>query len=1341
MKRLVTLFFPFLLLCTVLPALCSSGSSISMYEGRHFWLGFMQNEAYRYVSEPLYLRVYIATKRPSKVTLNTPWNTTRNYAINGDTILTLGIDPSVEVRISERPVREALEFISDEPITMYALSSMYLSSDAYAVIPTDSWGMEYFAMCMSNDTYNAPQKQPVGSADSVLLKIPRLGECMVLAAEDSTTVCYTPVCPTAAGVPAGETRTVVLNRGECFLIASAPGIKNTNDLTGTYVTSDKPVGFLSGHMRTSIPHLPDAMAGEYDTKDHLIEMLPPVNYWGTEYVSAPLGVCVAGDYFRVMAASDGTTIKVETELGVQTVSLDRGEFAEFEFVASPARWQADKPILLGQYMYSDYLDPDTKADPCFVILPPLDRFVQRAIFQAPSTVDLSQFDRYYIHVICTADALAGLRMNSDLLIDLAPELILQTIGSSDLHWARLQVHPSKLYKLTTPTGRFSGIVYAHGAADSYGFPLGTSYLLDGPVDSIAPVVTASGTCGTITGTITDNEPDASGLFEVYADSTDNYILTKDTMSDTSTVIGFSARPDDPYRDARMTIVAVDRAGNQTSLRFTYKAPSISFDSTLTLPIIPEGNTTCTPALITNTGDSSLIISGVFDMGDSRVTLKNIPAFPLTLDPGETLTFEVCYTATDDTSAVKAQILFRYGCQLQKWIRIAHTTEQPVIATTGWDFGDVRVGDTTCADILIINRGNTSILLTELSPLHYPDFTFPDTAGIFPYVLKVNDTLRVRVCFTPAATERYEEHIEAANNYSLSTDIPITGNGVAPDIVVENIHWYNRRTGTHNDSLLTITNRGTGPAVISLLSSPDTDPPVLGYPIEKLFPLYLPPDSSISVPVYFAPDQPQHYLDTIFFGIDWRLHPPVYATLEGTGTLPAIEVFDIDFDTVLTGTFRDTTLLTMRSSGNELLTVDTLFFAGGDISSFVLPEQSRRGRTIATGSASPFSARFIPSSAGEHRAIVAVVHDARERYERDTAYFVLVGFAARPDTINIVSTINTGEVYACQSNIFSLTFDNSRSNRALQIDSMQVQLDGIDTTLYFPALTVAAKQSVELPVFTLNPEADGIFTMTTRLYYHQADDPTASPAVHITQREISIRRSVLSLDTFEEQTIVPWDEPVIHIHGTITGGHSVSGALSLDIAYNYQSFRPLNNTAELVIAHNNGRDTLRLPAALTEHRNGLHIAVEPFGAIVLPASWSLSLPLFVFLDTLATPQLGITISSDGCLLGDEAILPLRLTGVCSYNYRSIRYLPVVSTSVYPNPASEEATVEVSLPADETVSISLVDALGRSFPVREKMYLKKGKYSYKLLCADFNSGIYSLVVSFSNSVRQHHFIIIK
>lgn len=1307
-------------------------------------LGFMQNEAYRYTTETLYLRVYIATRRPSKVTLHTPWNTTRTYAIAGDTVLTLTVDPSIEVRISEQPVHEALEFVSDEPVTIYALSSLHLSSDAYAVIPTDSWGSEYFAMCMSNDTYNIPQKKPVSSADSALLKVPRLGEFMVLAAEDSTTVCYTPVCPTAAGVPAGVMQTVVLNKGDCFLVASAPGVKNTNDLTGTYVTSDKPIGFLSGHMRTSIPHLPDAMAGEYDTKDHLIEMLPPVGYWGTEYVSAPLGVCADGDYFRVMAANDGTTLTVETELGLQTVSLDRGEFAEFEFIASAARWRADKPVLLGQYMYSDYFDPTTTADPCFVVLTPLDRFVQRVIFQAPSTVDISQFDRYYIHVICTEDALATLRMNTDLLIDLAPELILQTIGSMSLHWARVQVKPNKAYKLTTPTGSFSGIVYAHGAADSYGFPLGTAYLLKGPADTTAPAVTASGSCGTVTGTITDSELDASGLFEVYADadSTENYILTKDAVTDTSTVIGFSARPKDPYKNATITIVAIDRAGNQTSVRFTYTAPSLTFDANLALPVIPEGNTICTPAQLTNTGDSSFVISGIFGMGDSRITLNNMPPFPFTLNPGETLTFDVCYTATDDTSALKAQVLFRYGCQLQQWIHIAHTAEQPVIATTGWDFGEVRVGDTACAYILIVNRGNTPILLTDISAFRYPDSMLPDTAGIFPYPLRVGDTLRIRVCFTPGATDFYEEHITAGNNYSLTTDISITGQGVAPDIVVENINWRNRRTGTHNDSLITITNRGNGSAIVDLLSSPDTEPPVFGYSAKPLFPLVLQPDSSVSFPVYFLPAQPVYYRDTMLFSVDWRLHPPLSSTLEGTGTLPAIDVFDIDFDTLLTGTFKDTTVLTMFSTGNELLTIDTLFFAGGDVSSFVLPEQSRSSRTVPTGSSSPFTARFAPTSAGEYRATVAVVHDARDRYERDTAYFILVGFAVRPDTINIRTTINAKDIYACQHNIFSLTVDNTQSNKALQLDSMNVQMDGIDTTLFFsPAVTVEARQSRELPTFTLRPETDGIITMTTRLYYHQADDPTASPAVHITQKEISVRRSALSLDTFEEQTIVPWDEPVIHMNGTITGGYSVSGTLSLGIAYNYQSFRPVNNSAVVVIVHNNGQDTLQLPAILTEHREGLHIAAEPFGAIVLPARWSLSLPLFVFLDTLATPKLDVTISSDGCLSGDAATLPLRLTGVCSYNYRSVRYLPVVSTSVYPNPASEEATVEVSLPADETVSISLVDALGRSFPVREKMYLKKGKYSYKLLCADFNSGIYSLVVSFSNSVRQHHFIIIK
>lgn len=1304
----------------------------------------MPNEIYILSSEVLSLRVYVATKRPTRITVKAPWDFSATYAIVGDTVFTMQLHPDTEVRTVELPVRLAWELSSDEPITVYAFSSLRKSSDAYAVIPTASWGTEYFAMCMSNDTYNLPATKPTSAADSVLLKIPRLGECMVIAAEDSTTVCYTPTCPTYTNVPAGATNKVILNKGECLLIASQPNIKNTNDLTGTFVIADKPIGFLSGHMRTSIPHLPDAQAGEEDTKDHLIEMLPSVDAWSMEYVSAPLEACLLGDYFRAIAAQDSTIIWVQTDLTTRIDTINRGEFAEYDFMDSPAHWRSNKPILLGQYMYSDYLDPFTQADPCFVVLPPTDRFVRRLIFQAPSTANLSQFTQYYLQIICSAEALSSLRLNKQQVIDIAPDIITQDIQTSDLYWARIPVEPSRVYTLSATEGVFSGIIYAHGPADSYGVPLGTSFLLAGPADTTAPHFTASGKCGKIQGKVTDNEISASGIFEVYmeSDSSYNYTFSKEQISDTSTVIHFTAEPRNLDSNARIVVVAVDKAGNTSLYTFVYKAPSLVAGPTIALPKVSEGSTACTPLRIINTGDSSFVISGLYPMNDPRIRITPpLPVFPFTLKQGDTLEVELCYTATADTAALRGQLLIGYGCQRQRWVPMGHTAEQPNIAATGWDFGDVRVGDTACAAISLTNTGNVPIVLTELNNGLYPDNIALDTAGFFPVLLNPNDTLRIRVCFTPTAQQRYVEDFHTSNTYNLAIGIPITGRGTAPAIVADNINWRQRRVGTQNDSVVTLTNTGTATAVIELSTSSTISSSVLAYTTTGIFPLTLAPGSTATLPVRFTPEIPVEYSATLIFSVDWQFHLPVRSVIEGEGTLPVITTRDIDFGTIATGTTRDTTATAIFSLGNEQLTIDTLFFASGDKAAFFIAENSWKGRIVAMGTTSTLEARFQPTQEGTYRAKLAVVHDAKERYQRDTAYIELLGTAYNPDTLQSRVVLQTvGELYSCQDNAFTLIFDNTQSNSPVVIDSFTVQAFGTESTILpdQPAI-VDDRESATLTPFTLVPEQPGTFPLHITVFYHRKDSTqTRSIVVNTT---VDVFRSHLVIEPGQKREVVPWDKPMLHLRGSIASGHTVSGALTLDVSYNYQSFRPLQETGTLIVVHNDGKETLHLPTVIAEHSHGMSITAQPFTDIMLPATWETSIPMFVFIDTLQAPTITVAAQTTTCITGDTVQIPIELTGVCSYPYRNIRYFSPPFSRLYPNPATESTIVELSLPEDDYISLNIIDALGRSFPLERKMYLKKGKYSYKLPCADFNSGIYSLVVIFSNSVRQHHFIINK
>lgn len=1316
--------------------LAFAGGTLSMYEGRHFLLGFMKNEIYTPVSVRLELRLYIATKRPTRVRVTMPWGASRNYALQQDSILTLGLDPSLEVSLSEIPQKAAVEVSTDEPVVVYALSGITYSSEAYAVIPTTAWGTDYMAMCMSNDQYNPSIKDP--SPDSLHNKLPRLGEFMVIAMHDSTTVYYEPTAPTLAGIPAGSSNAILLNRGECVLVKSGAGPKNSNDLTGTFVMTDKPVGFLTGHMRTSIPHLPDAMDGQYDTKNHLIEMIPPIPLWGKHFVSAPYGVCSDGDYFRVVAAHDNTTLTMESETGTYSVTLNKGEFAEFENIATPAVWSADQPVIIGQYMYSDFLDPTTNADPSFVTLPPSNRFTKQLLFQAPATISPTQFNTFKVQLICTADALGSLTIDGTSIEVLAPEIQTQSIGTTGLHWAVVNIAPTHIYKVRTSAGSFSGIIFAHGPQDSYALSLGMSYETE-QTDTTAPQFKAAEKCGIVKGWVRE-ESFGSGIYELYIDAamSTNYALSSTpAISDTTTIVEFTATPVDIYKDAILELVVVDRAGNEARYNFHYKAPVAAGDISVQLPRVASGTTVCAPVVFTNNGDAALTVTGLYSMSDPRASLAKQPSLPHTLAPGESLTFDICYTATADTAALKAQVLIRYGCDLQWWIQTGHTSAQPDIAVHGHDFGGVRVGDTTCAAIAVINTGLTPLLLTRLSDLALPTIYTIDTTGVFPYSLAVGDTLWLDVCFTPLARQPYTDTLTAENAYRLPNQFVLTGYGTAPDIAALNIDWQRRRVGTLNDTLLILTNRGTTTAIVTAKALDDTT--AFHYSLSAAFPIAIHPGDSVKLPVQFAPVQPTEYSHTIEILTDWQLHPPVRVVVEGIGTLPTITTTDIMFDTLIVGTWADTTAEVLTAGGNEQLTVDTLFFADGD-NSFIIAGTEWQARTLPTAGTSAFSVRFAPTRAGWHRARIGIVHDARPNYQRDTAYFEIAGFAIENDTINPELSLQQPDfIAACHEHSITLSFDNTRSNKAVAIDSLVATAFGIDTTVVLPAgTTVAARATLTLPALVITPDRAGTTTMRISVHYRKANDSEASPRISTTEQQVTVQRSRARIMPIADRDIVPWDTPTLYIQGELSNGALYSGALTIRASYNFQSFRPLHDTTTLVVVHSGG--TLRIPATIRESRAGVIISTADTD-IPLPAQWSVALPLFVFLDTVKAPDMTIAVQETNCLEGDSTSLSFQLTGVCALEQRGIRYRPIATVRLRPNPTADDAFVDISLPADDAVEINIVDPLGRSFRVAEKMYLKKGKYSYKLSTADLNSGLYSLVVILSDSVSLHHFLINK
>lgn len=216
---------------------------------------------------------------------------------------------------------------SDEPLQVFGYFPPLPTptADATVVLPRTALGVKHRAV-----TYN---DHVVHSGDGIH------GQqyVAVVAVEDDTKVTFELAAPgsftlAGDGLPAldkddGETSlTVTLDRLETLTVAADnrdPITEAYNvELTGSLLTSDKPVATYSGTPPTGLP-------AQYPwpcCADLIADQLPPTTAWGRDYAAVKLlPIADEPDLWRLMANRDGT--EIELSGGVEDlVVLDAGEY-------------------------------------------------------------------------------------------------------------------------------------------------------------------------------------------------------------------------------------------------------------------------------------------------------------------------------------------------------------------------------------------------------------------------------------------------------------------------------------------------------------------------------------------------------------------------------------------------------------------------------------------------------------------------------------------------------------------------------------------------------------------------------------------------------------------------------------------------------------------------------------------------------------------------------------------------------------------------------------------------------------------------------------------------------
>jgi hypothetical protein len=235
-------------------------------------------------------------------------------------------------RISSTAPVVAYQFNPLENVAVY-------SNDASLLLPVDTFATEFIVMS---------REQVPGSSATFR------GGFSVVAASAQTEVTITPSARTQAGgglpaLAAGQGHTVTL---EPYQVLNVKSDQNETDLTGSVVTANRPIGVFGTHDGALSATVAEARSRGLCCLDHLEHQLYPVATWGTSYVAArsqPRGI--APDYWRIVAAEDGTRVTFEPAIAHAPVTLNRGKFIDFpstrDFVITAA-----KPVMVGQVLAS-----------------------------------------------------------------------------------------------------------------------------------------------------------------------------------------------------------------------------------------------------------------------------------------------------------------------------------------------------------------------------------------------------------------------------------------------------------------------------------------------------------------------------------------------------------------------------------------------------------------------------------------------------------------------------------------------------------------------------------------------------------------------------------------------------------------------------------------------------------------------------------------------------------------------------------------------------------------------------------------------------------------------------
>ncbi len=606
-----------------------------------------------------------------------------------------------------------------------------------------------------------------------------------------------------------------------------------------------------------------------------------------------------------------------------------------------------------------------------------------------------------------------------------------------------------------------------------------------------------------------------------------------------------------------------------------------------------------------------------------------------------------------------------------------------------------------------------------------DFSIPVTSR----VVKPDECVDLTISFTPTGAGVRTAYLK----FELPTgcESPVTelrGLGVDADILVRSIDWDGRRILTRNDSTLVIVNRSSiNQKLIDIKFETPTDNFKFANDTVISLPVVIPTNDSISIPIYFYPEEETTYSSTLIFKFEGLLSD-LTANLRGEGTLPRIELKWTCLDAVKPGDQGLAELEVSNPSTTQDLYIYSMDFKykTGDFNwkngvpkDIIIPKNSQR----------TFEVIFTPKTPGTRGDLINIIHDAGpgpEKYPRlDTL------FEAECDGLGLttISSFDFGNSLICEENIHNIAINNDSWITPISIIGYEfTNSDSVAFSINENLPIVIPPSNFYTISVKFKPSEKKKYSTTLRLYTSintTLDIELAGEGVYVDF--YSDQPEMKLLPGFNRRTNLKAKLPK-----TFNGDIS---ELNFTISYDNKMLR-----IDTILFNNISGWTWNPYQTL---QPGL-VNVSGYGRINTPFDLELlTLDFTVFLSDKQQSLISVELQNKECKQSWDDVTKIIISGVCYVGGR----LVIVSDKTYNllgpeiNPVDRDTEILFSTAFDDLVVLELFNSFGQKVKTLTEQKLPAGIHSLPFSVYDLPNGVYYIRMKAGTYISTVSLVITK